>query len=164
MRLIGDEHVQTFFFLQRRKESIAPTIRTNARRLRITTDVYEETSSDGGSAEQSDNGLDGAQPTEVAVLSLLFTTVVGSSDRYRYAQDRCQRECTWVQSWMQVRMSVPSSLSVCILRRSRVHLLWEQGGVVKSNLPKRLSYSMTSPYSEVGRLWLISTTLAISNS
>ena len=50
VRLIGDEHVQTFLFLQRRKESIAPTIRANARRLRMTTDEQEETSGDGGRA------------------------------------------------------------------------------------------------------------------
>ena len=81
MRLIGDEQVQTFLFLQRRKKSIAPTIRTNARRLRIATDGYEETSGDGRSAEQSDNGLDGEQLTRVAVLSLLLKTVVGSPYR-----------------------------------------------------------------------------------
>ena len=69
--------MQTFLFLQRRKTSIAPTIRTNARGLRTTADGQEETSGDGGSAEQSDNGLDGEKLTRVAVLSLLLKTVVG---------------------------------------------------------------------------------------
>ena len=44
--------VQTFLCLWRRQQTVVTTIRINARRLKIPT---EETSSDGGSAEQSDN-------------------------------------------------------------------------------------------------------------
>ena len=74
--------MQTFLFLQSRKKAIALTIRTNARRLRITADGQEETSDDGGPAlERSDNGLDGEQVTRVVVLSLLLKTVVGSPYR-----------------------------------------------------------------------------------